>query len=375
MPNGEAVQAEGELFRKGFLVALVVVISAAFLVTIKSFLMAILMAALVSGLCHPIYRWVKKLLRGRESAASFITILFVLFVIIGPLSFFFSIVTTQAVQVSQSVGPWVNENLAVPHERNELLNSIPLPESIERAIAPYQSQIATKLAEWAGRIGALVVSMLAAATRGAVGFFISLFIMLYSMFFFLKDGKQLMERILYYIPLGNDEEDMLVERFVSVTRATLKGTLVIGIVQGALAGAAFWVVGIHGVAFWGTLMAILSIIPGLGTAIVWVPAVLYLVAIDHFAAAIGLAAWCIAVVGTADNVLRPILVGRDAKMPDLLILLSTLGGLVLFGAVGIVIGPIIAALFVTVWEIFGTTFAGVLPRRRVGAEEPATESG
>ncbi len=374
MTEVAADRPEGDLFRKGFLVALVLVISAAFLVTIQSFLMAILMAALASGLCQPVYKWLVQLLRGRESAASIVTILLVLFVIIAPVTFFFSIVTTEALQVSQSVGPWVNENLAAPHDRNELLDSLPLPEWLEKEIAPYQGQIATKIGEWAGRIGALVVSMLTAAAKGTASFFITLFIMLYAMFFFLKDGKQVMERILYYVPLGNDEEDMLVERFVSVTRATLKGTLVIGIVQGALAGAAFWVVGIEGVAFWSTLMAILSIIPGLGTAIVWVPAVIYLVAIDHFFAAVGLTAWCMAVVGTADNVLRPVLVGRDAKMPDLMILLSTLGGLVLFGALGIVVGPIIAALFITVWEIYGQTFSNVLPHREVEAAEVAPET-
>jgi predicted PurR-regulated permease PerM len=290
-------------------------------------------------------------------------------VIIGPVSFFLSVVTSQALQVSQSVGPWVNANLVVPDDRSLLLQSLPLPESLKEAIAPYQAQLASKLGEWAGRLGALVVSLLTAAAKGTVSFFISLFIMLYAMFFFLKDGPRLMERILYYVPLGNEEEDMLVDRFVSVTRATLKGTMVIGIVQGALAGAAFWVVGIEGVAFWGTLMAILSIIPGLGTALVWVPAVFYLVAIGHVAAAIGLAVWCVAVVGMADNVLRPTLVGRDAKMPDLMILLSTLGGLMIFGAIGIVIGPIIAALFITVWEIYGRTFADVLPQRHVGEVE------
>ena len=374
MPKAGADRPEGDLFRKGFLVALVVLISVAFLVTIQSFLMAVLLAALASGLCQPVYKGLVRLLRGRESAASVVTILLVLFVIIGPLTFFFSIVTAEALQVSQSVGPWVNENLAAPHDRNELLNSLPLPEWLEREIAPYQGQIATKVGEWAGRIGTFIVSLLTAAAKGTASFFITLFIMLYAMFFFLKDGRQVMERILYYVPLGNAEEDMLVERFVSVTRATLKGTLVIGIVQGALAGAAFWVVGIEGVAFWGTLMAILSIIPGLGTAIVWVPAVIYLVAIDQFFAAVGLAAWCMAVVGTADNVLRPVLVGRDAKMPDLMILLSTLGGLVLFGAVGIVIGPIIAALFITAWEIYGQTFASVLPQREIEAAETGTET-
>lgn len=357
-------QPEGELFRKGFLVALVILISAVFLVTIKSFLMAMLVAALTAGLCYPIYDWLEGRLGGRSTLASAITVLLVLFVIVGPVLFFFSVVTTQALQVSESVSPWVNENLAVPDEGNKLLESLPLPESIEQAIAPYQGQIASKIGEWAGRLGTFVVGLLAAAAKGTLSFFLSLFIMLYSMFFFLKDGKGVMNLILYYVPLTDDEEDRLVERFVSVTRATLKGTLVIGMVQGGLAGAAFAVVGIEGAAFWGTLMAILSIIPGLGTAIVWVPAVIYLVAVSQGGAALGLALWCIAVVGTADNVLRPVLVGRDAKMPDLMILLSTLGGLMLFGATGIVIGPIIAALFITVWEIYGSTFASVLPHRR-----------
>jgi len=354
---------EGDVFRKTFLLALVLVISAAFLATIQGFLMALLLAALAAGLCQPIYQRLNTWLRGREAVASALTLVFVLFVIIAPATFFFSIVTTQAVQVSQSVGPWVNDFVDVPSERNELLKRLPLPEALERAIEPYQKQILTKIGEWAGRVGSFVVSMLAAAAKGTFQFFLSLFIMLYAMFFFLKDGRDVMERILYYVPLGNAEEDQLVERFVSVTRATLKGTLVIGIVQGGLAGAALAVAGIEGAAFWATLMAVLSIIPGLGTALVWVPAVIYLYVIGHTATAVGVAVWCAVVVGGADNFLRPLLVGKDAKMPDLMILLSTLGGLALFGAVGIVIGPIIAALFLTVWEIYGSAFAAVLPHR------------
>ncbi len=156
----------------------------------------------------------------------------------------------------------------------------------------------------------------------------------------------------------------MVDKFVSVTRATVKGTLVIGIVQGGLAGLAFAVVGIKGAAFWGTVMAVLSIIPGVGTALIWIPAVIYLLAIGRVGAGIGLTIWCAAIVGTADNVLRPWLIGKDTKMSDLLILLGTLGGLVLFGAVGIIIGPIVAALFVTVWDIYGTAFKDILPEVR-----------
>ena len=185
--------------------------------------------------------------------------------------------------------------------------------------------------------------------------------MLYSMYYFLTHGAKVLDKILYYIPLSANEENRMVEKFASVSRATLKGTLIIGVVQGGLAGLAFAVIGIDGAFFWGTIMAVLSIIPGVGTALVWIPAAVFLFAVGRPIAALLLTVWCVGLVGTVDNVLRPWLVGKDTKMPDLLILLGTLGGLVLFGAAGIIVGPIVAALFVTVWEIYGTTFKDILP--------------
>ena len=153
----------------------------------------------------------------------------------------------------------------------------------------------------------------------------------------------------------------MLARFTSITRATIKGTVVIGIIQGTLAGIAFWLAGIQGAAFWGTIMTILSIVPGIGAALIWVPAVIILFVNGQYVAATLLLAWCVAVVGTVDNFLRPVLVGRDAKMPDLLILIGTLGGLFLFGPIGFIVGPIICGLFLTVWDIYGATFKGVLP--------------
>jgi predicted PurR-regulated permease PerM len=161
--------------------------------------------------------------------------------------------------------------------------------------------------------------------------------------------------------LHPDEEEQLLERFVSVTRATLRGSLLIGFIQGSLAGVAFVVAGVPGAAFWGAIMVVLSILPAIGSAIVWVPTVIYLYAQGESATATGLLIWCATVVGTVDNFLRPWLVGRDAKMSDLLILLSTLGGIGLFGALGFIIGPVVAALFVTVWHIYGEAFSGWLP--------------
>jgi len=154
----------------------------------------------------------------------------------------------------------------------------------------------------------------------------------------------------------------LMEKGTSVTRATIKGTLVIGAIQGLLGGIGLAVVGIHAAAFWGTVMMVLSVIPGIGTALVWVPAVIYLFVTGEPAYAIGLAIWSAVVVSSIDNILRPKLVGGDTQMPDLLILISTFGGLAAFGAVGLIVGPTLAAMFVTVWDIFGQTFGDTIAK-------------
>ena len=212
-----------------------------------------------------------------------------------------------------------------------------------------------------GGISGFLIDRLSSVTLGTVNFLFMLFIMLYSMFFFLMDGNKLIDKILYYLPLEDQDERRMLNKFTSVTRATLKGTAVIGLFQGVLAGGAFAVVGIEGAVFWGAIMAVLSFIPGIGSALVWGPAVIILAATGHFAKAIGLGVFCAAVVGSIDNLLRPILVGRDTQMHELMILFGTLGGIIMFGVVGVIIGPIVAALFVTVWEIYGVAFKDVLP--------------
>jgi predicted PurR-regulated permease PerM len=344
-------------FGKSVILLLAAGISIVFLLMVRSFLVAILLAGIFSAMAYPLHRRALKLLKGRRTLSSLATITIVLLLIVMPLMGFLTVVVSQAVQVSQSVGPWVERQVSQPDELDRLLSRIPYVERLQ----PYQDQIVTKIGELAAGTGRFLVSKAAAATRGTVAFLLNLFVMLYAMFFFLADGRAILRRILYYLPLTSDDENRMVEKFVSVTRATLKGTLVIGIVQGSLAGMAFWIAGINGPAFWGTVMAVLSIIPGIGAALVWIPAVVYLVATGKLVTAIALAVWCGLVVGTVDNVLRPRLVGRDAKMSDLLILVSTLGGILLFGAVGFILGPIVAALFVTIWDIYGTAFKDMLP--------------
>jgi predicted PurR-regulated permease PerM len=171
-------------------------------------------------------------------------------------------------------------------------------------------------------------------------------------------------RIKRFVPLPRDDRDRLFDKFLSVTRATLKGTIVIGAIQGMLGGVAFWVLGISGAIFWGVVMMVLSVLPVVGGALVWVPTAIVLALTGDFLKALLLTAFCGLVVGSVDNVLRPRLVGRDTEMHDLMILFSTLGGITAFGAVGFILGPIIAALFQTVWELMDAAFDDIWPRRQ-----------
>lgn len=343
-------------FRSAFVLILVFVVSAVFFQMIRSFLLALVMAAISTGLTYPLYKRLLKRFGGRQTAAAIGLLVMMLVVVVTPLIFFLGIAGSQATAISQSVSPWISEHLSEPTELGKLLERLPFIDRIEA----YKEPIMEKLGEMTSVVSSFLVNSISDATRGTVGFFFDLFIMLYAMFFFLIYGRDLLDQVMRYVPLRQRDKTLLLDKFVSVSKATLKGTIIVGIVQGGLAGLAFAVVGIEGAAFWGTIMVVLSIIPGVGTALVWVPAVIYLFAVGRIVPAIGLLLWCAIVVGTVDNFLRPILVGKDTEMPDILIMLSTLGGLFMFGAVGFVIGPIIAALFVAVWRIFGETFGDVL---------------
>ena len=359
-----------ERFRKAFLLLLVAAISLAFVMMIRPFITPLLLAAIFTGLSFPLQRRLSELIGGREALAAALTLLLLLAVVVAPLLSFLGIVASQAGEITQSIGPWLQDGIAAS-QTGDLGAQLPLPDFL----APYQAQIYAKMGELTSLVGQFFFNTLTAATRGTASFLLALFVMLYAMFFFLRDGHGLLAKILYYIPLHNEDELKMVERFVSVTRATLKGSLVIGVLQGALAGGALAVAGVPAAAFWGTLMAVLSIIPGLGTALVWIPAAGWLYLGGETTAAVGLTVWCIAVVGMVDNVVRPALVGRDTQMSDLMILLSSLGGLLFFGAPGLIVGPILAGLFVTVWEIYGEAFSAYLPEVSLAGTPPRADPG
>jgi predicted PurR-regulated permease PerM len=346
-----------EAINKWVLLLLVFFISALFLSMISQFLMAIFLAGIFSALSYPLYRRFERWFKGRRSLASIATLLLIVFLVLLPLGGLLGIITAQAIKVGEAVKPWVEQQLAEPDAISTAFKSLPFYDRIE----PYRNLILKKAGEMVGGISGFLINRLSTVTLGTVNFVFMLFIMLYTMFFFLMDGNKLIDKILYYLPLEDHDERRMLNKFTSVTRATLKGTAVIGLLQGVLAGGAFAVVGIEGAAFWGAIMAVLSFIPGIGSALVWVPAVIILAATGQLAKAIGLGVFCAAVVGSIDNLLRPILVGRDTQMHELMILFGTLGGILMFGVVGVIIGPIIAALFVTVWEIYGVAFKDVLP--------------
>lgn len=352
----EVLRSE-DRFRRVFLLVLVIVITAAFVWMIRSFLLTILLAAIFSALLHPVYQGLLRVVRGSRPTAAGLTVLFGLLVIVAPLITVLGLVTNEALKVSEEVAPRVRELVTQPSSFEHLIERVPFYDRIE----PYRTQIFERLGQLVGSLGRFLVQSLSNTTRGTVALLFDFFIMLYTMFFLLMDGPALLQRGIRFLPLREHEKEQMLDRFVSVTRATLRGTLVIGAIQGTLSGLAFWAVGIQGALFWGTVMVVLSVLPVVGGALVWVPAVIFLAVTGAWGRALGLAAFCALVVGSIDNVLRPRLVGRDTKMHDLLILFSTLGGIIAFGPVGFIVGPILAALFITSWDIFGVAYRDVLP--------------
>jgi predicted PurR-regulated permease PerM len=351
------VEVQSDYIRKRALVAVLIFVSLVFLWMLRNFLLTLLLAGIFSSMLQPIYRWALPRVKGKTLWASVSTLGIFVGVILVPTLLLMILVGAQAVGLSESVAPTISTLVEHPEEVDAYLEKLPFYEEL----APYRNDVIQKAGEIAKQVGALVFKGLSGATKGTLLFFFHAFILLYAMFFFLTGGRKVVERILLYLPLPAEDEERILERFVSVSRATIKGTFIIGAIQGGLAGVALGIGGVPNWVFWGAVMAVLSVIPGIGAALVWVPACAYLALTGHGWAALGVAAFCAIVVGSADNVLRPKLVGEDAKMSDIMILLSTLGGLTMFGAPGVIVGPIIAALFVTLWEIYGEVFAHVLP--------------
>ena len=348
----------------------VLLISALFLSMIRQFLLTILLAGIFAGLEIPLFQRFQKLFRGRGNLSATMTLFTFFLIVFLPITGLLIVVATQAISLSKTAIPLIREQLRSPEGLHGLFTRLPLYHDLEA----YSDLILQKTGEFLGQFGTELFNSFSAFTYSAAYDLFLFFVFCYSMFFFLKDGHAVMERITYYLPLNQSDQKRLLDRFLSVTRATLKGTLVIAVVQGTLAGVAFHVAGISSSVFWGTLMAVLSIMPLIGSPIIWFPAVIVLATSGEYLQATALFLFCSLIVGQVDNILRPILVGRDTQMHALFIFFGTLGGIGMFGVFGIIIGPVIAALFVTVWEIYGETFSDTLADIRMGTTGVAPEN-
>jgi len=355
-----------EYINKTTLLCLVVIISARFLTMIHQFLMAIFMAGLFSAMVSPLHHRLTAKLRGRETLASSLTVFGIVLLVLTPLAVLITLVVTQAISVGQSVTPWVQGFIKEPSTLSTLLEKVPYYEEI----LPYRDIIIQKAGEMVGTVSTFLIDSLSSFTKVTIDAIFSTIIMLYVMFYFLSMGDVLLMKILYFLPMDDNNEQKLLNRFTSVTRATIKGTLIIGVMQGAICGIAFAIAGIYGPVFWGSVMAVMSIIPAFGAAIIWLPALIILALTGNFAGVAILAVLCGVVAGNLDNVLRPRLVGKDTEMHDLFVLFGTLGGISMFGLLGIILGPIVAALFITIWEIYGDAFKKYLPNVKVVLKKP-----
>ncbi len=365
----ESADVKSSSFRGIFVLVLVLVTAGFFLAVAWPLLKALFIAAILSGLSYPLQRSLVKALRGRRGLAAALTVVIVIIVLFGPVSALITLIARQAIGLSEHAIPWLQANqdgAGISRLRSAVVGMAPwLGEMI-----PSTEVLVTSLGTAAQSVGMYLMSKITAITAGTAGFLLGLFVMFYAMFFFLRDGRTIMERFLYYIPMQDDERDAMVEQFMSITKATVKGTLLIGLIQGTLGGIAFYFAGINGAAFWGAVMVVMSVIPGIGPMLVWAPAVVSLYLSGDSLTATLLLLWCAGVVGTIDNVLRPRLVGRDARMPDLLILVGTIGGLYLFGPIGFALGPIICGLFLTALDFYAAAYRHVLSPVRSRVPSP-----
>jgi predicted PurR-regulated permease PerM len=353
-PEGVRTSPGSLRYRQTFLVILAVGISVLFFLVIRRFLLAMLLAAVFAGVATPLFDWFRTRTGPRRAGA--LTLAILLLAVGLPVTGFLTLVAKEAVQLSQGAEVWFHEA-----ERMSQFYAVVARIPFAEVFIPDPGSVLENVRDAAGRTGPLLMGVAAAATRGTLSALLQIFVLFYALFFFLVDGRMILKRFLDHVPLTPTQKGQLLDRFVSVTRATLRGSLLIGLIQGGLAGLAFWVVGVPGSAFWATMMVILSIIPAIGAGLIWVPAVIYLFMVGETVAGVGLLIWCAVVVSSIDNLLRPRLIGRDARMSDLLILVSTLGGILLFGAVGFIVGPIVAALFVAVWHMYGEATQSWLP--------------
>ena len=347
-----SAEAKNRIRRTSFFVVLALV-TAVFFGLISNFLLACFWATVLAIIFRGTYDWFLKKMNGRENGAATSTVLFILIVVVLPIALVSMMVLNESRLVYEAIE---NGDLRPQQFLDAAQEKVP---AIERAVA----RLGISEAELESRMRTFITNAVESAgsialryTQNAIGFLVQFTLMLYLLYFFIRDGDRIIGAIIDALPIGDEVERQLFERFTKVSRATLKGTVVVATLQGSIGGLLFWILGIPGAVLWGVVMIFLSLLPVGGSGIIWLPAAIILLIQGQISKGVIIIVVGALIIGLVDNLLRPRLVSRDTKMPDYLVLLSTLGGIAWFGISGFILGPVLAALFLTCWSITGQLF-------------------
>jgi predicted PurR-regulated permease PerM len=350
------------LQRKTFLLLLVLV-TIAFLAILFPFFGSVFWAGILALLFAPLQRILLRWMPRRYNLAALATVSIILFLVILPITLIAGSLVRQATGV---YGRIRSKELDFGRYSEQVISALPqwLRERLDESGLLNLSGLQERLGDSASQVGQYLAPQALNIGQNTLHFLVAFGIMLYLLFFLLRDGKTLAYQIRRAIPLAEEQKHHLLKKFATVIKATVKGNIAVAATQGALGGMILWVLGIQGALLWAVVMGFLSLLPAVGAALIWGPVAIYFLATGAIGKGVVLIAFGVLVIGLVDNVLRPILVGKDTKMPDYVVLISTLGGLSIFGLNGFVIGPLIAALFIATWDLF------VSPEK-VRAEEAA----
>lgn len=330
---------------------LLVVVSIAFLSVLLPFYAAIFWGGVLAVIFAPVHRRLRALVGERRNLAASLMVLIIILIVILPLIFIAGALANEAAGLYNRISSG-ELNLGGYYEQIVAA----LPPSVHGWLDTWgvgdQLGIREKLSAGALQGSQFLAKQAVSVGQNTFQFLIGLGVMMYLLFFLLRDGHILVPRIKSLIPLSDSHRRDLFQKFTTVVRATVKGNIVIAVTQGFLGGVMFAFLGIQGALFWGVLMAFLSLLPAVGASLIWAPVAVYFMVTGAYADGIILILFGVLVIGLIDNLLRPILVGKDTKMPDYVVLISTLGGLAVFGLNGFVIGPLFAALFMACWDLF-----------------------
>jgi predicted PurR-regulated permease PerM len=337
--------------------ALVLVVSATFFWMIRAFVWPVFWAAILAVLFRGLHVRLLAGCRGRASPAALLSVAAVVAFVVVPFGLVAGAIARQGLLLYRGIAAG---EINVHGPIDMLERSLPAVSGFLGRYGVDMVQLRLSVQDMAAGATRMVATRALGVGQDALWGTVMFILMLYLLFFFFRDGDRIVAGLTRVLPLGDERRSRLSLKFTQVVRATVKGNLIVAVVQGALLTLLFWSVGIQTALFWGVVTAVLSLLPAVGASFVWVPAAGILLATGQVWQGLVVFAGGVAITA-AENVLRPIVIGRDTKMPDYLILVSTLGGIMVFGLAGFVAGPVLAALFLVLWDLFGEEYVRAAP--------------